>query len=135
MKNFRFVILSAENPNGISDTNYMNDMHTGQLRKELDLLGYKHQELKGCYGGIKEISFIIWNVPVRIALGLRKRFNQESILVPAGLLYKSLQINPAVHPNCFELIDDDDNYTEMNGLKFRMDIDFSKKIVFNTSMI
>jgi hypothetical protein len=120
-----YAIISAE----LSDLSAIrNSLRTDAFEKTHLQGVYQYHKVNGKYDGVHETSFIIYDIDIDNAIKIGKAFSQEAILTPFGLLYlEDLTFNPAKFKG-FELVNDDDNYSEINGLKLRMPIDFDKKL-------
>ena len=64
-----------------------NKARVDLLRTWLKQAHIPHLAAEGCYGGVKERSFVLLGVTEAEALALARRFRQESILTRRGLVY------------------------------------------------
>ena len=80
------LYISAEiktGHNGYVLDQKQNDQRTERLYKQLLYSGYKFEEVKGCYGGRKERSFLVHNVSYKQVDTLHNialAYQQESVL-------------------------------------------------------
>ena len=77
----RWVILTAENPNGEEFPFFVNKQRTGVLRTELQKSSLPYVEGKGKVEGYpEEISFLILGIELEDALKMAKRYEQLAIV-------------------------------------------------------
>lgn len=81
-----WAIFSAENPNARRLSPEENAKRTAALWDELENLGYEAKPALGKYGN-EENSFAVVGITPEEALELGRRYGQESVLTPLGLLY------------------------------------------------
>lgn len=131
LRNERFAIVSAENPGNKQISPEENFERTEQLREDLDNMGVDYEPVTGMYGGPIEHSFYVRGLSLDDAQALRKKYKQESVLVPEGLLYEDGTVNPsnledinfnADQSNYFSSLD-----IEGQNVKFSIPIDFDSK--------
>lgn len=73
-----FAIISAELAKH-SDTD--NAMRSQYLEDDLTAAGLYFETVTGCYKGVKERSFIVFNPVVEDIMTLARKFNQDSFLI------------------------------------------------------
>jgi hypothetical protein len=59
---------------------------TGELEKDLRALGYDPIPAEGIYGGVPEASFLVPGLTEQDALALAHKYEQETAMIPQGLL-------------------------------------------------
>lgn len=84
-----WAIISAENPGGkkVIESDVYNVCATMDLMAELSRRGYRFAKLDGCYCGVPEKSLLIFGIPIGEAIELGRKYGQESILAPHGLVH------------------------------------------------
>lgn len=70
-----FIISACLTKHGVSD----NDEATDELRGELEFMELSHKEVRGCYEGVEERSFVV-NCSIQDALKLGADYSQDSVL-------------------------------------------------------
>lgn len=70
-------------------------VRNAQLKKELELAGYKPIEAVGNYGAADEYSWLVPGMSNEAALDFGKRFNQEAVLTPVGYIKQNGTVQPA----------------------------------------
>lgn len=132
LKNSQWSILTAENPMGKALSESENLTRNEQLIAELKKAGYDPIPVEGKYGGNPEHSFLIPNMTDDEALALGKKFEQESVLTPKGLIYQDGTVNPADLTKINFDGNQEDFYSKIildgKEQKFSIPIDFEKKI-------
>lgn len=88
-----WVVMTAENPSGMTLSAEENLSRMTQLKRHLDRSGYRYIEVDGYYDG-PEHSLLVYDIPLTDALNLAKQFQQESILCPSGLVYSDGRFVP-----------------------------------------
>jgi len=124
-----WIIFSVQNPVRTKMSAVANDHAHRVLITTLSLGLHKFAETKGHYAGKSELGvFLKTNQYKRIvARAIAIAYRQESVLTHEGLVYQDGSCHPAtgitIHPSR-----PSGDYTEINGIYFSVDIDFSKKI-------
>ena len=75
----KLAILTAENPHGEQHSNEFNKLANKELERFLSEGKFGYKKVKGSYGQ-KENSYIVFNIPYSVAINIRKRFKQDSII-------------------------------------------------------
>jgi hypothetical protein len=88
-----WAILSAERS---TLDQRQNAVRTARLWADLAELGFEPIRVDGTYGGVSEVSYLVPGMTRTQALSLGRMYEQESILIPAGLLYCADQ---SLHPS------------------------------------
>lgn len=78
-KSETFALLTAENPMGETLSAQDNNVHMGNLRADLRLLGFQYIKVVGAYGTI-EHSIMVVNIPFADAEILAGNYLQESFI-------------------------------------------------------
>ena len=125
-----WVIFTAQNPDGKKVSDERNaDLHNHPIQ-DLDLLRCSYDIVHGCYNGNNETSVIIWlTEPASrvFAASLAKKYYQESVLTPEGLVYQDGTCNPTTEI-AFPYATPEDNYSILGSTIFQCRINFEKKI-------
>src|SRR5208337_5450300 len=107
------------------------------LQDRLKGLGYDYSPVSGSYKGVDQgKSFLIYNITPGAALALAKEFNQESVLIPQGLLYQDNTLNEADHSRTLvgKDAESQDYYSKVKGgPAFSMGISFNKRVPFEAT--
>lgn len=92
-----WVILTATNPNATEQTPEQNAVAQNKLKLELDAQGLKYESVYGMYAGDQsEVeSLIVYGVKPDMALGLGRKYGQDSVLTSQGLVYRDGSFRPA----------------------------------------
>jgi len=91
-----WCIITAENPNGEAYPQDINRIANADLVNMLNSLKLEYIPVTGHYAGNEEHSFIVLGASRIVAEELRDCYNQESVLIPRGLLYNHSVILPAM---------------------------------------
>jgi len=87
IQNEQWAILTAAKGKDVS--------RMGQLQSDIEKLGYNPNKTTGVYKGEpSEPGFLVRDMPKEEALALGTKYDQESVLVPEGLLYQDNTIEP-----------------------------------------
>lgn len=128
----QYAMLTAENPGAKQLSGAENAARNKELVAELKSMGYEPMTIKGHYGGNPESSFMIPGLSQEDALALGKKYGQESVLTPKGLIYQDGSMNPADLSKINFDGNQADFYSVINvggeNIKFSIPIDFDKKI-------
>lgn len=123
-----WVAITAENPNGQALDPETNAARQEQMRADLDTMGIEYIEGSvGRYNSI-ENPFILLNVTPRQAVELARKYDQESVLTPAGLVYQDGTVEVATGLTKHETPPEDYYTTLPDGTLFTVDLDFSRRI-------
>jgi len=77
----RWLILTAENPNGEEFPGFVNKQRTGVLRSELGETDYQHLEGKAVMLGYpEEKSFLILGISLEDSVRLAQKYDQVAIV-------------------------------------------------------
>lgn len=88
------LLTATEEKKGLG-TDAVNVAANEELAKRLNELGHDFVSVSGSYKGVDQgKNFLITGISPQDALALGKEFNQESVLVPQGLLYQDGSLNP-----------------------------------------
>jgi len=128
-----WVIFSAENPNAKPLSEEENAARTEKLRTALTNMGVPFRPAIGRYTELDENSFMVGSLTRRQQIELGKEWGQESVLTNLGLVYMDGSgVHRATGARQFrtaeELEAHEDGYTEIDGYRFTVDMDFSRKI-------
>jgi hypothetical protein len=130
LKGADWAILEAGNPGGKAAGAAQNDRDLAMLEQLLGNAGLRHHRVQGFYNGIANVAVLVEGISAASAQFLGALFGQESVLVPAGLLYISGLLNPkcgALEVGDYESLGD--NYTVLpGGEAFRMPINFDRHL-------
>lgn len=77
---YQFGIMTAENPRGKAADPAFNNKVNAQLEAELQRRGYGYSPIGGKFGGSKENSFLIRNIPYHEMVELGFKFKQEAVI-------------------------------------------------------
>jgi putative nucleotidyltransferase with HDIG domain len=128
-KRNQWAIMTPENPGAQALSPEANAARMEQFKALLDSEGIKYEDVQGQYGGTPEHSLILYGVPESYALDLGRRFGQESVLTPRGLVYQDATYNPATGvtehatpPGDFFSI------VPRTGAAFTVDINFDERL-------
>lgn len=122
-----WAIMTAENPNARPLPPEQNAERMAQLKATLEDMGLSYTEVRGKYDN-EENSLAIEGITQQQAQELGRRFGQESVLTPAGLVYGDNTVNPARGVNILDK-DAENYFTELpTGVKFTVDIDFDQRV-------
>jgi hypothetical protein len=130
----QFSMLSAEKKELSKEE---NATRTQSLANDLYQHGYESHPIKGKYEGTKENSFIVFNSDHRKMNALASKYQQDSVAHSNGHLHelhylggKDNQDKIGKHrkANTYSLLagDEDDNWSQIKGQKFRMNFDWNK---------
>ena len=121
-----WAILTAENPGNVTKDAAENARLNSRLEDDLIAGGYEYVKITGKYGKEMENSFLVLGIDPAKAQDFGRSYSQEAVLTREGLLYRDGTVNPAKRA---KLLKDDaaDYYSEVNGTKFALDIDFGKR--------
>ena len=121
-----WAILTAENPGNVTKDAAENARLNSRLEDDLIAGGYEYVKITGKYGKEMENSFLVLGINPAKAQDFGRSYSQEAVLTREGLLYRDGTVNPAKRA---KLLKDDaaDYYSEVNGTKFALDIDFGKR--------
>lgn len=123
-----WAVLTAEDPNNTKATAAYNKAAMDELRAWLRREGVDFIEVEGNYDGIQN-SLVVYGrrVDAAFAERARARFEQESVLIPEGLLYAEGALDPATGTSQ-EAPDADNYYTVLpDGTKWQYGIDFEHR--------
>lgn len=127
-----WAILSAEKADM---TEPQKAFASAQLFADLIERGYRPIPAKGVYGGAQERSFLVPGMKVDEALELGKKYSQESVLIPEGLLDTNTRV---IKPADLSRIDfspgpEAEAFTELEvggaPTRFAVPIDFERTLV------
>ncbi|KKN77441.1 hypothetical protein LCGC14_0360000 [marine sediment metagenome] len=131
LKNQQFAVLTAENPGNQPLNAEENTARNVKLIADLKALGKIAIPVEGRYGGPVENSFLVFGLTNEQALELGKKYGQESVLTPKGLIYQDGTVNPADLKNINFKADQADFYSivDVGGrpVKFSIPINFETK--------
>lgn len=127
-----WTILTATEEKKGPGTAEVNELANQKLADQLTELGYDFLPVEGSYKGVPQgMNFLVTGISPQDALALGKQHNQESVLVPQGLLYQDGSVHPVdsdktvIGPDAAKK----DFYSKIaGGPDFSMGIDFDKKI-------
>jgi hypothetical protein len=77
---YQFGIMTAENPRGKAADASFNNNANAELEAELQRRGYGYSGIGGKFGGSKENSFLIRNIPYHEMVELGYKFKQEAVI-------------------------------------------------------
>lgn len=77
---YQFGIMTAENPRGKAADPSFNNKANAELEAELQRRGYGYSGIGGKFGGSKENSFLIRNIPYHEMVELGYKFKQEAVI-------------------------------------------------------
>lgn len=128
-KESHWAVLTAEDPNNKKASAQQNKAAMEELHAWLRREGVDAIDVVGKYDGTQN-SVIVYGRKVDAAWAerARARFDQESVLIPEGLLYANNEVHPAdgtsrIDPNV------DNYYTELpDGGRWQYGINFEKKV-------
>jgi hypothetical protein len=130
LKGADWAILEAGNPGGRAADPAQNDRDLAMLEHLLSNAGLRHHRVQGFYNGVANVAVLVEGIAASSAQFLGALFGQESVLVPAGLLYINGLLNQKCDP--LEVGSPEnlgDNYTVLpSGEAFRMPINFDRHI-------
>jgi len=120
-----WAIITAENPHGQELPAELNGVLNADLECMMHSLNLQYIPIKGKYGGNEEHSFIVVGINRGIALELCEAYEQESVLIPNGLLYPSGKIVPALSITLWDTAIPEDYYSILpDGTCFTINLDF-----------
>jgi uncharacterized protein YnzC (UPF0291/DUF896 family) len=125
-----WAILTAANPDAKPLSMIENRARNAQLKADLAAIdGVEVLEAEGHYG-IPESSFIVTGITEEQALELGKKYGQESVLTPRGLLYADGRLAPTTGVEVFSSAPREGNYTTVfpprrHSVSFRVNLDFN----------
>lgn len=123
-----WAVITAENPNAQALSPEENAARNEQLKADLDAMGIQYIEgAVGKYGTL-ENPLILLGVSPAQARELAQRYEQESALTPAGLVYQDGTVNPGRGVEVFDTAPEDFFTTLPDGTMFSMDIDFDQRV-------
>ena len=124
-----WAILTPENPNAQALTPEANAARMAQMKAMLDAESIQYEEIQNQYGGTPEHSLILYGVPESYAMDIGRRFGQESVLTPRGLVYQDATYNPAVGVTEHEAPPGDFfSVVPRTGAAFTVDINFDERL-------
>lgn len=121
-----WAILTAENPGNVTRDAAENARYNARLEEDLINGGFEYVKITGKYGKELENSFLVFGIDPAKAQDFGRSYSQEAVLTREGLLYRDGTVNPAKRAKLLKG-DTADYYSEVNGTKFALDIDFGKR--------
>lgn len=77
---YQFGIMTAENPRGQKADVSFNNKKNAELEAELQKRGYGYSPIGGKFGGSKENSFLIRNIPYHEMVELGYKYHQQAVI-------------------------------------------------------
>jgi GNAT superfamily N-acetyltransferase len=124
-----WMIVTAENPDGVKAPDAQNK--EANLKLWADAVGEGRDIMTGLKGkyGYAENPLVIFGATPQDAIAYARKYKQQSVLTPHGLVYQDGTLEPATgEVTMFDKAPDDYFSTLPDGTHFRAEIDFSKRI-------
>jgi len=123
-----WALITATQESIGDGTHPLNKAANEKLAVELENSGYEFLPIEGVYKGINQgLSYLIPGITTQEAASLGKKYGQESVLIPEGLLYGDGTVTPAkidetlVGPEA----EKQDFYSKIGDTSFSIPLDFS----------
>lgn len=119
-----WAILTAQNPNAKQVSDVENARAMRRLGEELAAMGAQFTEVEGLYTN-PERSYIVTGITEQQAFDLGRRYAQESVLTPRGLVFmRDGSVVPAVGVNVFQSKPENNYTVAPDGTYFSLDLDW-----------
>ncbi len=124
-----WAILTAANPDGVTQTDEQNAALNAQLEQDLKDMGVEYMPGIGRYGNVEPV-FIVVGITEAQARELGAKYTQDSVLTRRGLLYRNGNVTPPTGTVSVFDTPPSDFYTEVPGTDafFSVDLDFEATI-------
>lgn len=137
LKSPGWAVLTATQEKLGPATNAVNVAANEKLAAALEKAGFKTTPVHGFYKGVDQgVNFIVEGMTPKEALEWGKKYGQESVLIPQGLLYMDEMLNPVNHENTVIGPEAEklDFYSQVpGGTAFSMGLNFGHKIPFKVT--
>ncbi len=120
-----WAILTAANPDAVTQTDEQNAALNAQLEQDLQEMGLEYLPSTGRYDNV-EPGFIVVGITEAQARELGAKYMQDSVLTRRGLLYRDGRQTPSTGVSIFDTAPGN-YYTEVpgTGAFFSVDLDFA----------
>lgn len=108
-----WAILTAANPDAVTQTEEQNATLNAQLEQDLREMGVEYMPATGRYGNVEPV-FIVVGITEAQARELGAKYTQDSVLTRRGLLYRDGRTAPSTVVSVFDA-PQEDFYTEVPG--------------------
>jgi broad specificity phosphatase PhoE len=127
-----WAVLTATQESLGAGTDKVNQEANRRLEKELKAAGFNPIPVKGNYKGVDQgMNYLVTGMTPDEAVAWGRKFGQESVLTPRGLLYGDGSLSPAIpeETTIGDRAKKQDFYSQIEGgPAFSMGIDFGKRV-------